>query len=155
MAIFNPGDFGGIGNDGQVTINQVVAKLTATLDDDTNIEELDLSLGSDRDKVRIPFWVTFDASKSIGASLTLAIDGVLPIQRGTNASWIIRHRFTRPGVYGVMLTIVGGAQIESDYVEVTVLPAPPLGSDNLIIRATKIAALKKVPQQVQTEGDQV
>jgi len=168
--IINPGDHGGVPGGGTVTIDEVVAILYARI-----ISGQDLSLDEDGVPIvdsdyepltaRIPFSVQFSAvpfdneegEQSVGNSLTLIIEGFPPVQFiGQPENWSGHtQRFIREGEYNAMLTVIGGGEIRTDMVVITALQAPPLDSDNLIIRAVKIAALSKTERTFETVGDQV
>jgi len=147
MTIYNPLDFNGIGESGNVNILKVEAALQAYVNDfpyDPNAE------------YHIPFTVNFRTVGSVGQRAILLIETIVPMQRDTDiASWEPSHRFNREGVYNVTLTVIGGSALDMDSLVIEALAAEPEGSVNLIIRAVKLAAIKELHEELDATGEQV
>jgi len=158
---YNPGDFGGSGESGTVTVIPVKAVLFAnklkghvplTIDFTTYGEEEDTDPGSPTYGQMIPV-----SSVGMEMILTIGYGNTSERTNGNTGKWT--YTFREEGEFPVMLTAVGGTSIDVADLMINALPPLPEQSANLIIRAMSIMARHPVEGNQQfgedTRGDQV
>jgi hypothetical protein len=154
MAIYRPGDWGGSGEPGNVTIIPVEAYLYV-----------------DRRRSHVPFSVNFstfleneedpeESVFSMGSHATLQISGVSPLEFVSDRTdgqllWTPNYTFLFEGRYHVILTVFGGDRYRQVEVFIDALPPLPEDSSNMIIRALRIAAVRQPHDVLDTQGGQI
>jgi len=154
---YNPGDFGGTGESGTVTVMPVRALLFAnklegnvplTVDFTTYGEAEDTDPSS-------PTYGQIVPMSSAGTEMVLTINDIIFRVEGNTGNWT--YVFREEGEFIVTLMAIGGESMEMSSLTINALPPLPEQSASLIIRAKSITAKHPVvqSQQFETEGDQV
>ena len=155
---YNPGDYGGTGEAGIVTIIPVKAILFANkVEGSVPLTVTFTTFGSiEDDDTESPTYGQMIPVVSAGTEMVLTIGDISFRTEGNIGSW--NYTFREEGTHSVLLTAIGGSSIDTDGLEITANPPPPEQSANLVIRAMSITADVQEDAQIgedYTKGDQV
>ncbi len=132
MAKFNPEEYNGIIETGQVDVQDVVAVLE--IQDQENLD------------LHVPTEITLVASNSVGSEATLEFVGTTTkvVFTGDKSTWVYTQPISRVSSYLIRLTVIGGSLIRKNEITITTLPARPEGElgngADTIIRVLTITA---------------